>query len=75
MTTTARIQKHETALKILNCIKRSQGNIRLCEESIVKYCQVFDYKPFYKHQIEISKAAIVRLESRYDRVMKELIDI
>lgn len=73
MTTTTRIHKHETALKILECIKKSRRIIRTCDESIAKYCLVIDNRPYYFHQIEISKAAIVRLESRYEKVMKELI--
>lgn len=61
------------ARKTLNCILEAKKRIEGCEENIRTWQHFFFYsKDFFVKEIENHKAAIVRLESIYKKIISQL---
>ena len=73
MTTQDRIKLHIAAGEILELIGSAELTISIIEDDLPYFGKFFpDLVPSQRHRIEILKAAIERLEKRYQRVMGEL---
>ena len=67
MTTQQQIDYHTQAISILEDIKRTEYKIKRKEESLRGYPGI-EIPGTLRHDIEISKAVITRLNTRLDRL-------
>ena len=61
------------AKKVLNCILKAKGRIDIANYNITNFQHEFFYsKTWDEKQIESHKAAIVKLESYYHKIVSQL---
>jgi len=67
------IEKHETAIRILEVIKSAERQINLYQGSLDGFPGTFaELKRKYKHKIQILNMSIERLKQRHQNIINQL---